>query len=138
MNDSLKEQRVFNKYGFISQDNVLRAYLGKVLIYDLQTHILALNFVDFFNQFFSSKSTEYLYLDRARYLKALHENIVKQISGDSPYREMFSNYSNLCVKSVQIWSYYWSVFSCMLTEYRKIRTRNNSLFGHFSRSESWF
>ena len=29
------------------------------------------------------------------------------------------------MKSVQIRSYFWSVFSC-------IRTRNNSLFGHFS------
>ena len=38
---------------------------------------------------------------------------------------------NHYVKSVQIRSYFWS-------EYRKIRTRNNSLFGHFSRSESWF
>ena len=32
-----------------------------------------------------------------------------------------------CVKYVQIRSYFWS-------EYRKIRTRNNSVFGHFSRS----
>ena len=31
------------------------------------------------------------------------------------------------VKSVQIRSYFWSVLSC-------IRTRNNSVFGHFSRS----
>ena len=49
----------------------------------------------------------------------------------------------LCVKSVQIQSYFWSVFSCIRTEYRdlrtqsenrKIRTRNNSVFGHFSQS----
>ena len=52
-----------------------------------------------------------------------------------------------CVKSVQIRIYFWSVFSCIWTEYgeiwslriqseyRKIRTRNNSVFGHFSRSE---
>ena len=46
-----------------------------------------------------------------------------------------------CMKSVQIRSYYWSVFSCIRTEYgdsrskyRKIRTRNNSVLGHFSRS----
>ena len=39
------------------------------------------------------------------------------------------------VKSVQIRSYFWSVFSCIRTEYKKIRTRNNSVFGHFSRSE---
>ena len=39
-----------------------------------------------------------------------------------------------CMKSVQIRSYFWSVFSCIWTEYRGIRTENNSLFGHFSRS----
>ena len=51
-------------------------------------------------------------------------------------------------KSVQIRIYFWSVFSCIWieygeicslhiqSEYRKIRTRNNSVFGHFSRSES--
>ena len=39
------------------------------------------------------------------------------------------------VKSVQIRSTSWSVFSCIRTEYRKIQTRNNSVFGHFSRSE---
>ena len=31
-----------------------------------------------------------------------------------------------CVKSVQIRIYFWSVFFCIRTEYRKIRTRNNS------------
>ena len=35
---------------------------------------------------------------------------------------------------VQIRSYFWSVFSCIRTEYGKIRTRNNSVFGDFSRS----
>ena len=39
-----------------------------------------------------------------------------------------------CLKSVQIRSYFWSVFSCIQSEYREIRTRNNSVFGHFSRS----
>ena len=50
-----------------------------------------------------------------------------------------------CVKSVQVRSYCWFVFSCIRTEplriqseYRKIRTRNNSLFGHFSCSVSFF
>ena len=53
--------------------------------------------------------------------------------------------SNLhCVKSVQIWSFFWSVFSRIWTEYsvsvrirsecEKIRTRKNSVFGHFARS----
>ena len=57
-----------------------------------------------------------------------------------------------CVKSVQIRSYFWSMFSLMWSEYGeilrihfvslrihakcgKIRTRNNSAFGHFSPSE---
>ena len=35
---------------------------------------------------------------------------------------------NHCVKSVQTRSFFWSVFSC-------IRTRKNSVFGHFSCSE---
>ena len=45
-----------------------------------------------------------------------------------------SNYCDHCVKSVQIRSFFWSVFSCIRTEYRKIRTRNKTVFGHFSRS----
>ena len=58
------------------------------------------------------------------------------------------------VKSVQIRSFFWSVFSCIRTEYGlntdspcsvecgKIRTRKNSVFWHFSRSDiflmSWY
>ena len=38
-----------------------------------------------------------------------------------------------CLRSVQIRSYFCSVFSCTRTECRKMRTRNNSVFGHFSR-----
>ena len=38
------------------------------------------------------------------------------------------------VKSVQIQGYLWSVSSCIQSEYRKIRTRYDSVFGHFSRS----
>ena len=37
------------------------------------------------------------------------------------------------MKSVQIRSFLWSVFSCARAEYSKKRTRKNSLFGHFSR-----
>ena len=36
-----------------------------------------------------------------------------------------------CVKSVHIRSFFWSVFSCIRTEYRKIRVRKNSVFGQF-------
>ena len=46
------------------------------------------------------------------------------------------------MKIVQIRSYFWSVFSRIRTEYGhiqsecgEIRTRNNSVFGHFSHSE---
>ena len=39
------------------------------------------------------------------------------------------------MESVQIRSYFWSLFFCILFEYRKIRTRSNYVFGHFSRSE---
>ena len=38
-----------------------------------------------------------------------------------------------CVKSVQIRSYFWSVFSYLHLRI-KMRTRNNSVFGHFSRT----
>ena len=48
----------------------------------------------------------------------------------------FSKYfhDSHCLKSFQIRIYFWSVFSCIQTEYRKIRTRKNSVFGHFSHS----
>ena len=39
-----------------------------------------------------------------------------------------------CGKIVQIRSYFWSVFSCIQPEYRKIQTRNNSVFEQFSSS----
>ena len=41
-----------------------------------------------------------------------------------------------CVKSSQIRSFFRSVFSRIRTEYRKIRTRKNSVFGHFLYSEA--
>ena len=37
-----------------------------------------------------------------------------------------------CVKSVQIRSLFWFVFSCIQSRYRKIWTRKNSALGHFS------
>ena len=38
---------------------------------------------------------------------------------------------NHCVKSVQIRSFFWSVYFCIQTEYREMRTRENCIFGHF-------
>ena len=46
----------------------------------------------------------------------------------------FSRCDTHCVKSVQIRSFFWSIFSRIRTEYGEIRTRKNSVFGHFSRS----
>ena len=44
-------------------------------------------------------------------------------------------------KSVKVQSYFWSAFSCIQSKYKKIRTRNNSLIGHFSHNvrylKSW-
>ena len=39
-----------------------------------------------------------------------------------------------CVEIAQIRSYFSSVFSCIQSEYRNIRTGNNSVFGHFPRN----
>ena len=40
-----------------------------------------------------------------------------------------------CVKIIQIRSFFWSVFSRIRTEYRKIWIRKNSLYGYFPHSE---
>ena len=40
-----------------------------------------------------------------------------------------------CAKNVQKRSFFWSVFSGIWTEYVKIRTRKNSVLGHFLRSD---
>ena len=46
-----------------------------------------------------------------------------------------------CVKSVHIQRFFWFVFSRIRTEYseyRKIRTRKNSVFGQFPHSDCYF
>ena len=62
VNDSLREQYVLNRFGFISNDNISRTHLWKngIHIKDLGTNILAGNFVDFLNRFILSKSSEHL------------------------------------------------------------------------------
>ena len=69
------------------------------------------------------KTLKSLYSNHGEYL---HKPNIKQFWKNST--------NSHCVKSVQIRCYFWSVFSGIWTEYRKIRTRNNSVFGHFSRS----
>ena len=64
-------------------------------------------------------------------------NLLQELFSSTSPRDL----SRQSVKSVQIRSYFWSVFSCISTEYgyllriqseyRKIRTRNNSVFWHF-------
>ena len=69
-----------------------------------------------------------------------------------PPRDILKEYSEPCqiskiehcMKSVQIRSFFWSLFFHIRTAYRvslqfkcgKIRTRKNSVFGHFSRGKS--
>ena len=43
-----------------------------------------------------------------------------------------------CVKTVQIWSFFWSVFSLIRIEYRRMKTRKNDVFGHFSHRVLFF
>ena len=43
-----------------------------------------------------------------------------------------------CVKIVQIRRFFWFIFSCSQSEYMKIRTIKNSVFGHFLRSVHYF
>ena len=64
----------------------------------------------------------------------------------STFANMEDSFKRHCVKIVQIRNYFWSVFFSIRTEYveikslriqsksRKIRTRNKSVFGHFSQS----
>ena len=40
-----------------------------------------------------------------------------------------------CVESVRIRSFFESIFSCIRTDYGKVQTRSNSIFGQFSRSK---
>ena len=68
--------------------------------------------------------------------------------GTHPFEKFDSTLNKIhYVKSVQMRSIFWSVFSCIpifliygvnlriQSEYRKIRARKYSVFGHFSRSE---
>ena len=59
----------------------------------------------------------------------INQNKLIILAGDL---NMFSELS--CVKSVQITSFFWIVFSSIQSEYRKIWTRKNSVFGNFLRS----
>ena len=62
-------------------------------------------------------------------------SIYKQIHiWDSVNTKIVNGWKSFSVKSVEIRSFFWSIFSCIQSEYRKIQTRKNSVFWHFSRS----
>ena len=77
-------------------------------------------------------ATSYLKLVLMIYLFGKRIDITLVEIQNFKYREKNQH----CVKSVQIRSYF--CISCIWSEYRKIRTRKNSVFGHFSRSEFLF
>ena len=56
------------------------------------------------------------------------------ISNEESFQSPITTLPLHCVKSIQIQNFFWSIFSYIQSEYRKIRTRKNSVFGHFSRS----
>ena len=68
---------------------------------------------------------------------------IKLLGGTKEYPLFHGNRVMHCVKSVEIGSFFWSVFSCIpvlvnlriQSEYRKIWTWKNSVFGYFSRSD---
>ena len=67
-------------------------------------------------------------------MKNYLSNVIQTFTFCQNYSEIFCKMVIHCVKSVQIWSFFWYVFSYILSEYRKIRTGKKSVFGHFSRS----
>ena len=78
-----------------------------------------------------------------------YKPIVREEKATTKFQIMYQSDSlNHCLKSVQIQSFFWSVFSCTLAEYGylliylriqpeygKIRTGKNFVFGQFSCSE---
>ena len=96
------------------------------------------------NQFidFEGKSMDWFLYDRDLRLEWVIEFLVYAIT----FRFVFVAHHKIlcnqpiyiwichCVKSVQIRSFFWSVFSIIQSECGKIRTRKTSVFGHFSRS----
>ena len=59
-----------------------------------------------------------------------HQLIVFYLNFPHTYGHIACDHHPGCMKSIQMRSYFWFIFSCIRTEYRKLRTRNNSVFGH--------
>ena len=96
---------------------------------------------------YSEKACKNSGSDISKYLSLKEEtnnwDSIKAVPAENYYLQTFliwwlkTSLDLHCVESVQIQSYFWFVFSCIRTECRKIRTRNNSVFGHFSRSVNY-
>ena len=72
-----------------------------------------------------------IFLDGKFQVTAVQKKIKTQLL---PNDSLYHHETGHCVKTVQIRSFLWSIFSCVQSEYRKIWIRKNSVFGHFSRS----
>ena len=61
------------------------------------------------------------------------------VQGESFRRFIFGKVAGFhCVKSVQIWGFSWSIFSCIWTGYRKIKTRKKlHIWILFVQCSSW-
>ena len=88
------------------------------------------------------KWIKFLYVNNGMNGKGIYRVSSNEHRASNKYRSLikpltvsYSDGNKQCVKSVQIRSFFWSVFSRIRTEHGKIRTRKNSVFGHFLHSE---
>ena len=91
------EQCVLNGFGFISDDGIPRTHLWKdgIHLEDLDTNIVADNFLYFFNRFILSKSSEHSWLYADKHLKGSYRNIGVLISNNYLSPEIGSDISYL-------------------------------------------
>ena len=90
-------------------------------------HIITkINWLWYFNSIISSKSCLIPKSDRSHCITN-NNNAWRILSSKNFFKLQY------CVEIVQIRSFFWSVFSV----FQKIRTRKNSVFGHFSHSANY-
>ena len=83
-------------------------------------------FQDLLQSTSTNKSFVRLHLD--------YGDIILDEAFDNSFHQLIKSiqHDDHCVTSFQIRSFFWSVFSCIWTEYSKIRTRRTSVFRYFS------
>ena len=119
------------QFGFLKKCHLLFLFWVNLNWLSCHNHFVSISFQSIFEKFLApvqmvveNYEVEYL--------------LFSLLSWNKAYRLTWCRYHTFqailkyCLKSVQIRSYFWSVFSCIRTEYRKIRTRNNSVSGYFS------